>query len=252
MELSAAPCALASLLLPGCTILQRDSLASAGAPIDGKIPAIIGNPPYSGHSTPKKTVSGRESHVLERDIFLSDTSGQPPLGANNGSVRELLADYRVGLHEKNSKWWQDDYVKFIRYAQQSPRRAPGGCVVAFITNHSYIDLTFRRMRASLMETFDEICVLDLHGNSKTFDRGRRAQGDENSFRIQMGVGITLMRRHRTLPPAGCGMPQSAGKPRIEARQPGRHGSFDHALARDQPPRAVFCVHPMRAEPARGV
>ena len=102
---------------------------------------ITGNPPYKGHSLNKgKWITGEIEAYKKVD-------GQP-------------------LGEKNSKWLQDDYVKFIRFTQWKMDRVEEG-VVGIITNHSFLDNpTFRGMRQSLMQTYNRIYVLDLHGNSK--------------------------------------------------------------------------------------
>ena len=95
------------------------------------------------------------------------------------------------LRERNPKWLNDDYVKFIRFAQWRIERTDEG-VLGFVTNHSYLDNpTFRGMRQSLMETFDEIYLLDLHGNSKKKERAPDGGNDENVFDIQQGVAIGL-------------------------------------------------------------
>ncbi len=157
-ELMSVPCELASRLLGECRILRADSLQDIELHTGGKTLVILGNPPYSGHS------------------------------ANVGQITEMVADYRAGLQERNPKWLQDDYVKFMRMAQHRVDEAGSG-VVAFITNHSYIfNPTFRSMRASLMRSFDAIHVLDLQGNAK---RAEKAP-DENVFPIQMGVGISFL------------------------------------------------------------
>ena len=86
----------------------------------------------------------------------------------------------------------DDYVKFIRFAQWRIEQTGHG-VLAFITNHGYLDNpTFRGMRQSLMETFDDIYVLNLHGNSKKKERAPDGSKDETVFDIQQGVAICLM------------------------------------------------------------
>ncbi|MCR4323341.1 MAG: DNA methyltransferase, partial [Nanoarchaeota archaeon] len=127
---------------------------------------ILGNPPYSGHS----------SNVGE---WIS---------------REIKAYYQVDgkpLGEKNPKWLQDDYVKFIRFAQWKIDQAGEG-VLGFITNHSYLDNpTFRGMRQSLMNSFDEIYILDLHGNSLKKEKCPDGSKDENVFDIQQGVTIAI-------------------------------------------------------------
>ena len=82
-------------------------------------------------------------------------------------------------------------MKFIRFAQWRIERTGEG-VLGFVTNHSYLDNpTFRGMRQSLMETFDEIYLLDLHGNSKKKERAPDGGKDENVFDIQQGVAIGL-------------------------------------------------------------
>ena len=95
------------------------------------------------------------------------------------------------LGERNPKWLNDDYVKFIRYAHRRIERTGEG-VLGFVTNHSYLDNpTFRGMRQSLMDTFDEMYLLDLHGNSKKKERAPDGGKDENVFDIQQGVAICL-------------------------------------------------------------
>jgi predicted helicase len=146
---------------------------------------ILGNPPYSGHSK------------------------------NKGAwIRSSIAEYRRGFPELSKpaqgKWLQDDYVKFIRFAQM---KMVGGTyeaedengqlqsikmkgveqgVIGIITNHSWLDNpTFKGMRKSLMETFDQIYVFDLHGNSKKKERTPDGGKDENVFEIAQGVAIAL-------------------------------------------------------------
>jgi hypothetical protein len=127
---------------------------------------VLGNPPYSGHS------------------------------ANKGAwIAELIDDYKRGFPELSkpaqAKWLSDDYVKFIRFAQWRIERTGEG-VLGFVTNHGWLDNpTFRGMRHSLMETFDEIHVLDLHGNAKKKERTPDGGRDDNVFDIQQGVAIGL-------------------------------------------------------------
>lgn len=161
-EIMPAPFRIASCLLKHARVLNADWLAASDIELDGRIPVILGNPPYSGHSS------------------------------NPGKLAAMMADYRQGLDERNPKWLQDDYVKFIRMAQHHVERAGRG-IVAFITNHSYlINPTFRGMRESLARTFDEIYAIDLHGNLKRYD-GRH----QNIFPIQMGVAISFFVRTST-------------------------------------------------------
>jgi len=128
---------------------------------------VLGNPPYSGHSAN----TGEWISQLVRDYYFCD--GQP-------------------LGERNPKWLQDDYVKFLRWGQWRIEQTGQG-VLAFITNHGYLDNpTFRGMRQNLMQTFDEIYVLDLHGNSKKKETvPNSGEADKNVFDIQQGVAIGI-------------------------------------------------------------
>jgi predicted helicase len=99
------------------------------------------------------------------------------------------------LDEKNPKWLQDDYAKFLRFAQWKIEQA--GCgVIGMITDHGYLDNpTFRGMRQSLLRTFDEIYVLDLHGNALKRERTPDGNPDENVFDIRQGVAIAFFVKH---------------------------------------------------------
>jgi predicted helicase len=113
----------------------------------------------------------------------------------------LIIEYKIDgkpLGEKNPKWLQDDYVKFIRFAQWKINQIGEG-VLGFITNHSYLDNpTFRGMRQSLMQSFDEIYLLDLHGNSLKKEKCPDGSKDQNVFDIQQGVAIALFVKKKGL------------------------------------------------------
>ena len=138
------------------------------------------------------------SNVKEHRVF-TVVVGNPPysgVSANNGEwVLGMLDEYYhvdgAPLGERNSKWLQDDYVKFTRLAQETLRRARSG-VAGLITNHGYIDNpTFRGMRQSLGTSFSMIRVLDLHGNTKKGETASDGTIDQNVFDIQQGVAILL-------------------------------------------------------------
>ena len=146
----------------------------------------------------------READAIKRDHPVMVVIGNPPyLGhsANKGKwIKELIEAYKrddLGLKKPGqAKWLSDDYVKFIRFAQWRINRTGYG-VLGFVTNHSYLDNpTFRGMRQSLMTTFDEIRVLDLHGNKKKHERAPGGGPDENVFDIQQGVAIAIFVKHR--------------------------------------------------------
>jgi hypothetical protein len=127
---------------------------------------IIGNPPYAARSKNKGDwiTAAIEAYKL--------VDGKP-------------------FGEKKH-WLHDDYVKFIRFAQLKMDAVKEG-VVGIITNHSWLDNpTFRGMRQSLMLSFDQIYVLDLHGNAKKKERSLDGGVDENVFDIEQGVSISVL------------------------------------------------------------
>ena len=152
--------------LPGMSSLAEESHLAGKVKKRTPILVVMGNPPYSG------------------------------ISANVGEwiSKEIKEYYRVDgnpLGEKNPKWLQDDYVKFIRFAQWKIDQAGEG-ILGFITNHSYLDNpTFRGMRQSLMNSFNQIYFLDLHGNTLKKERCPDGSKDENVFDIRQGVAIAL-------------------------------------------------------------
>jgi predicted helicase len=137
------------------------------------------------------------ANKVKRHLPVLVVMGNPPYSyesENNGEwISSLIRDYYEvdgkPLGERNPKGLQDDYVKFIRFAQWRVEQSGSG-IVAFISNNGYLDNpTFRGMRQSLMKTFDEIYILDLHGNSKKKEVSPDGSKDENVFDIQQGVSI---------------------------------------------------------------
>ncbi|WP_457600314.1 N-6 DNA methylase, partial [Hydrogenivirga sp.] len=137
---------------------------------------VIGNPPYSGIS------ANNQKDIVE--FLKKDVDGcQSYYRVDGKDLKTFLEE--LSRTKKVKVWLQDDYVKFIRFAQWKIERSGKG-VVGYITNHSYIDNpTFAGMRQSLLKTFDRIYILDLHGNK------RKKEPDENVFDIQQGVAIGI-------------------------------------------------------------
>lgn len=135
---------------------------------DCPVMVMIGNPPYSGESQ------------------------------NKGEwIMHLMEDYKkepggeTQLKERNPKWINDDYVKFIRLAQYYIERNECG-VIGFINPHGFLDNpTFRGMRWNLLKTFDKIYTINLHGNNKKKEVCPDGSPDENVFDIQQGVSINM-------------------------------------------------------------
>ncbi len=133
------------------------------------IMCVIGNPPYSGES------ANKGDHIMN----LMEAYKMEPGGKER-------------LKERNPKWINDDYVKFIRMSEDLIAKNPSGGVLGFITNHGYLDNpTFRGMRWHLLKTFDKIWVLDLHGNSKKKEVSPDGSPDKNVFDIQQGVALII-------------------------------------------------------------
>ncbi len=142
-----------------------------------------------------------EANHIKRDTPVMVVLGNPPYrgeSENNGEwILKLMESYKKEpsrkerLREKNMKPINDDYVKFIRYAQSFIEKNEEG-ILAFINNHSFLDNpTFRGMRWHLLSTFDRIYILDLHGNSKKKEVCPDGSPDKNVFDIQQGVSINL-------------------------------------------------------------
>ncbi len=135
-----------------------------------------------------------EANHIKRDTPVMCIIGNPPYAVSSTNksewIQNLIIDYKKNLNEKKINL-DDDYIKFIRYGQHFIDKNGSG-VLAYISNNSFIDgITHRQMRKSLLESFDKIYILDLHGSAKknetTLDGGK----DENVFDIQQGVSINI-------------------------------------------------------------
>ena len=142
-----------------------------------------------------------EANVIKRDCPVMVVIGNPPYSGesqNKGKwIMSLMEDYKKEpggkqpLDERNPKWLNDDYVKFIRLAQHYIEKKGEG-IIGFINPHGYLDNpTFRGMRWNLLKTFDKIYTIDLHGNSKKKETCTDGSKDENVFDIMQGVSINL-------------------------------------------------------------
>jgi len=168
-------------VLPLAGFITEESNAAARIKKEDPIEVVLGNPPYAGHSA---------NASLRREVGLTGT-----VKTVRTFIGRLIEDYKQvdgkPLGEKNPKWLQDDYVKFLRWGQWRITQTGRG-VLAMITNHGYLDNpTFRGMRQQLMQTFSEIYLLNLHGNAKKKEVCPDGSKDENVFDIQQGVAIGL-------------------------------------------------------------
>ena len=175
--------------LPMARWLAEEARSANTVKRDLPILVVLGNPPYSGNSANKGTWITSLLHGYD------STTGK-------STANYFMVD-GAPLGERNPKWLNDDYVKFIRFAQWRIERTGFG-VLAFITNNGYLDNpTFRGMRLSLMQTFDDIYLLDLHGNSKKKERAPDGGKDENVFDIMQGVVIGIFVKRMGAKSADC-------------------------------------------------
>ncbi|EMG99022.1 type ISP restriction/modification enzyme [Helicobacter pylori] len=172
---------------------------------------ITGNPPYSGASENKglfewevKATYGIEPEFqtieIEKNVKLTDkiqtllknVQKQKESDSKNAlkKLKSLHSKYKL-QKEKNPKWLLDDYVKFMRFAQNKIESLGHG-LFGFISNNAFLDNpTFRGLRRSLLECYDELYILNLHGNARKKEKTPQGATDENVFNIMQGVSINL-------------------------------------------------------------
>ncbi|WP_434633638.1 type ISP restriction/modification enzyme [Helicobacter pylori] len=178
---------------------------------DEKILIITGNPPYSGASSNEglfewevKATYGIEPKFqtieIEKKVKLTDKiktllnniQTQKESGSKNAlkELKKLHSKYKL-QDEQNPKWLLDDYVKFMRFAQNKIESLGHG-LFGFISNNAFLDNpTFRGLRRSLLECYDELYILNLHGNARKKEKTPQGAKDENVFNIKQGVSINL-------------------------------------------------------------
>nr|WP_061629892.1 type ISP restriction/modification enzyme [Helicobacter pylori] len=172
---------------------------------------ITGNPPYSGASSNEglfewevKATYGIEPEFqtieIEKNVKLTDKiqtllkniQKQKESSSKNALkvLKSLHSKYKL-QKEKNPKWLLDDYVKFMRFAQNKIESLGHG-LFGFISNNAFLDNpTFRGLRRSLLECYDELYILNLHGNARKKEETPQGAKDENVFNIMQGVSINL-------------------------------------------------------------
>ncbi len=142
--------------------VTKESELAAEVKTDYPVMVVIGNPPYSISSTNKS------EYILN-----------------------LLSEYKNGLNEQKINL-DDDYIKFIRFAEKMIEENKSG-IVAVITNNSYLGgINHRQMRKHLLKTFDKLYIVNLHGNSRKQEKTPEGDVDENVFDIMQGVSIAIM------------------------------------------------------------
>ncbi|WP_187944368.1 type ISP restriction/modification enzyme [Helicobacter pylori] len=192
-------------------IFEKELKSAQDIKKDENILIITGNPPYSGASSNEglfewevKATYGIEPKFqtieIEKKVKLTDKikallkniQTQEESGSKNAlkELKNLHSKYKL-QKEKNSKWILDDYVKFMRFAQNKIESLGHG-LFGFISNNAFLDNpTFRGLRRSLLECYDELYILNLHGNARKKEETPQGADDENVFNIKQGVSINL-------------------------------------------------------------
>ncbi len=206
-------------------IFETELLNAQEIKKDENILIITGNPPYSGASSNEglfewevKATYGIEPEFqtieIEKKVKLTDkiktllkniqtqkeSSNQTQKQSNKSvkntnkdalkSLKQIHSKYKL-QDERNPKWLLDDYVKFMRFAQNKIESLGHG-LFGFISNNAFLDNpTFRGLRRSLLECYDELYILNLHGNVRKKEKTPQGADDENVFNIKQGVSINL-------------------------------------------------------------
>jgi len=137
----------------------------------------------------------RGADAVKRDAPVFVVIGNPPYAVSSSNrgrwIQKLIEDYKDGLQETNIQPLSDDYIKFIRYGQFLVEKTGEG-VLAYISNNSFVDgLIHRQMRRCLLDAFDQIYILNLHGDSRKKERAPDGSKDQNVFDIMQGVSINF-------------------------------------------------------------
>ncbi len=192
-------------------IFETELLNAQKIKEDKNILIITGNPPYSGASSNEglfewevKATYGIEPEFqtieIEKNVKLTNkikthlkniqTQKQSDTKKALKDLKQIYSKYKL-QNEKNPKWLLDDYVKFMRFAQNKIESLGHG-LFGFISNNAFLDNpTFRGLRRSLLECYDELYILNLHGSARKKEKTPQGAQDENVFNIMQGVSINL-------------------------------------------------------------
>ena len=141
------------------------------------------------------SAEANEANHIKRDTPVMCIIGNPPYAVSSSNksewIEKLTSDYKRNLNERNIQPLSDDYIKFIRFGQHFIDKNGSG-ILAYISNNSFIDgIIHRQMRKNLLESFDKIFILDLHGNAKKKEVCPDGSADQNVFDIMQGVSINI-------------------------------------------------------------
>ena len=136
-----------------------------------------------------------QANAIKRDAPVMVVIGNPPYSVSSTNkspwIESLTADYKKDMKERNIQPLSDDYIKFIRFGQHFIDKNGEG-ILAYISNNSFIDgIIHRQMRKNLLQSFDKVYILDLHGNARKKETSPDGSPDQNVFDIMAGVSINL-------------------------------------------------------------
>lgn len=137
----------------------------------------------------------KEANNIKQNIPVMCVLGNPPYSVSSANANDfakgLIEKYKTGLNERNIQPLSDDYIKFIALGQHYIEKNGSG-ILAYISNNSFLDgVIHRQMRKSLMETFDKIYIVNLHGNARLNESAPDGSADQNVFDILQGVSINI-------------------------------------------------------------
>ncbi len=145
---------------------------------------------------PKISLEGQTANKIKLQKKIMVVLGNPPYNDKSRNNKQWILDltslYKEGVPKRSWRNLNDDYMKFLCYAQWKIEQNKQG-VIGIITNNSFLDGNSHFvMRSKLLETFDQIFILNLHGNT------RKGETDENIFDIQIGICIIFLVKHAKL------------------------------------------------------
>lgn len=146
-------------------------------------------------------IESMNANEAKKNTGINVIIGNPPYSVNSSNTGEwisnLLQIYKTEpggfekLHERNPKSINDDYVRFIRYGQTFVDNT-SKAILAYVCPHGFIaNPTFRGVRWQLLQAFNKLYLIDLHGNSNRQEICPDGSKDENVFDIQQGVCIAI-------------------------------------------------------------
>ena len=158
--------------------ISDETNAAVSVKRDAPLLVILGNPPYQRESANPSREDGKLTFI----------------GGLIEDYKQVDGKTIKGKDQKRPL--QSDYIKFIRWAEWRINKNGEG-VVGYIVNNGFLDgQVFRGMRQHLIESFNAIYLLNLHGNSRREEAVPEGKTDENVFDIQQGVSILICVKKR--------------------------------------------------------